>query len=100
VGGQHFILPAECAGSGGLTGTATDIHFTLVLCLTSGLGMPIMCAVNLRSEKPVGEIPYSWRLDIDIVKDFQTNGTSAEVFSFNSGVESAMCGGPTCSYND
>jgi hypothetical protein len=97
VGGQQFILPSECAGSGGLTGTVTDIHFTL-LCFTSGLGLPIMCAVILKSEKPVGKIPYSWRFGIDITKDFQTNGTSTEVFSFNSGVGSAMCGGPTCSY--
>jgi hypothetical protein len=98
VGGQRFILPKECTGKTGLTGSVTDIHFTL-LCFTSGKGEPIMCAVILKSEKQVNEIPCSWRFRIDITKNIHTTGSSADVLYNNTGNGSAMSGGPTCHFN-
>jgi hypothetical protein len=58
-----------------------------------------MCSVILKSEKHISEIPCSWRFGIDIMKEVQTEGTNAEVFSVNSGSGTAMCGGPICRFN-
>jgi hypothetical protein len=55
VGGRVFILPTDCSEAG-ITGVCTDIHFT-VLCFTSGTGEPVMCAIILKSEKNINEIP-------------------------------------------
>jgi hypothetical protein len=58
-----------------------------------------MCAVILKSEKQVNEIPCSWRFGIDITKSIHTTSSSADVLYNNTGNGSTMSGGPTCHFN-
>jgi hypothetical protein len=61
------------------------MHFT-VLAFISGTGEAIMCVIVLKSEKPIEEIPLSWRYGIDITKPVQHHkGDDIEVFIKNSG---------------
>jgi hypothetical protein len=95
IGGQLFIFPKNGSCSGKI-GAVTDLHFT-VLCFMSGLGIPIMCAVIMKSEKHVSDIPISWKLGIDIQKNLHDGATKIELIENNSGSQdSAMIGGPVC----
>jgi hypothetical protein len=47
VGGEMFILPQDPSAEFGLTGLASDIHFT-VLCFLNALSISILCAVILK----------------------------------------------------
>jgi hypothetical protein len=97
VGGQLFILPKD-GSSKGIVGSVTDMHFT-VLPFISGTGEAIMCAIILKSEKPIEEIPLSWRYGIDITKSVHHHeGEDIEIFIKNSGEGTAMAGGPSCSF--
>jgi hypothetical protein len=97
VGGELFMLPVEAVDCG-VDGIVTDIHFS-VLCFTSGIGNPVMCAVILKSQKDIKHIPYSWKLGIDITKNLeQTNKNNIEFFEKHYNDNSMMPGGPTCTY--
>ena len=76
-----------CGGSAGAT---TDLHFT-AMCFTAGMGHPVMCAVILKSETPISEIPTSWKLGIDITKNLETGETLYDVVKANKDV---LPGGP------
>jgi hypothetical protein len=97
VGGELFVLPVESRGSAVL-GSATDIRFT-VLPFTAGTGEPVMCAVLLKSERKVSELPLSWTAGIDITKNIRTNDNDIELFMDNSSDGEAMQGGPKCYFN-
>jgi hypothetical protein len=98
VGGQLFVLPSDRCSTG-ILGMVTDIHFT-VLCFTSGIGEPVMCAVILKSEKEACDIPDSWKFGIDLTMNINTGGTDYEFFENNSGEGQAMQGGPQCFFQD
>jgi hypothetical protein len=96
-GGQLFVLETGYE-EGGLTGVTTDIHFT-VMCFTCATGEPVLCVIILKSEKPVEEIPISWKWGIDITKNVDNNGTcQAELFDQNCGEDKIICGGPKCTF--
>jgi hypothetical protein len=100
VGGQLFILPQDGSVKG-MLGSLTDMHFT-VLPFIAGTGEAVMCAIILRSEKAIEDIPLSWKYGIDITKSITTRDTVADnaidIFINNSGVLTAMAGGPTCTF--
>ena len=93
AGGELFVVPKESM-CGGSTGATTDLHFT-VMCFTAGTGHPVMCAVILKSETPISEIPISWKLGIDITKNLETGETLYDVVKANKDV---LPGGPQCTY--
>lgn len=66
VGGQQFILPVNMTNGAGLQGSVVDMHFTVVP-FTSGTGEAIMCAVILKSERDISEIPLTWISGIDVL---------------------------------
>jgi hypothetical protein len=94
IGGQRYIVAVDGDAVGSL-GYTTDIHFT-VLCFTAATGQPVMCAVILKSEKEVKDIPLSWRHGIDITKNLKYGENEIELFMNNSGLGEAMSGGPQC----
>jgi hypothetical protein len=96
AGGELFVLPVD-GEEFGVCGVTTDMHFT-VLCFTSGLGDPVMCAVILKSNKEPSELPIAWKLGIDIRKDIASGETTYELIKANYGEENAMAGGPKCTY--
>jgi hypothetical protein len=97
-GGHKYILPTDGSSTGTL-GSTTDMHFT-VLPFISGTGEPIMCAIILKSEKHVSEIPTSWKLGIDITRPLEPADTDEEMLMKNIGEGKAMHAGPTCVYNN
>jgi hypothetical protein len=64
--GELFVVPVEQAENE-RTGTTTDLHFT-ILPFISGTGEAIMCAVVLKYEKPVSELPIKWIYGLDYPK--------------------------------
>jgi hypothetical protein len=81
---------------GGRTGVTSDIHFT-VLAFTLGTGDVVMCAIIMKSEKDVTDLPMSWTLGIDVSKEMHTGKTTLETYDLN--YESgASIGGPKCTY--
>jgi hypothetical protein len=97
AGGQLFVLPAG-EQSNGILGMVTDLHFT-VLCLNAGNGEHVMCAVNLKSEKQIHELPYNWVFGIDLTKNILMWKTDAHMFEMSSSDGQAMSVGPTCIFN-
>jgi hypothetical protein len=103
VGGEKFVLARDQTESGCI-GTNTDIHFT-VLAFTAGTGEAVMCALILKSEKDITQVPLTWKMGIDITKNINTGETRAELFenNCNNGEEGggvgAMVGGPKCRFN-
>jgi hypothetical protein len=73
VGGKLFVLPVEDYDCG-VSGVVTDMHFS-VLCFTSGTGQPVLCAVILKSNTHISDIPISWKMGIDIQKDIKGGAT-------------------------
>jgi hypothetical protein len=67
AGGQLFVLPCEKCEFG-IVGSVTDIHFS-VLCFNNALGTPLMCAVILKSDRNICDLPISWKLGIDVRRD-------------------------------
>jgi hypothetical protein len=61
AGGQMFVLPVELGFHGGRNGAITDMHFT-VLCFTSAVVDPVLCAVMLKSTKDIQDIPLNWNV--------------------------------------
>jgi hypothetical protein len=96
VGGEMFLLPCEDAESG-ISGAVTDMHFS-VLCFTSGTGEPVLCAVILKSNKDIVDIPINWRLGIDLTKNVEEERMEADLFESNQGESKLMPGGPKCTY--
>ena len=94
AGGELFVIPTD-ASYGGLTGATTDLHFT-VMCFTAGTGHPVMCAIILKTEANIKDIPISWKLGIDIRKNVETGETLYETIKTNKDV---LPGGPQCTYN-
>jgi hypothetical protein len=94
IGGELFVLPKNEA-AGGVIGCTTDIHFS-VLCFTSALGDPVMCAVIMKSDKHIDDLPITWKLGIDIRKDVVNGTTRGELIRNNFG--NAYPGGPICTY--
>jgi hypothetical protein len=97
AGGELFALPAK-ESVGGVIGATSNIHFTKK-CFTSALGDPVLCAVILKSDKHISELPLSWKLGIDIRRDVQVGTTRYEYFQANYGEGHVFAGGPTCTYN-
>ena len=59
AGSRRLVVPANLARSrGSILGSTTDIHFT-VLCFTCATGEPVMCAVILKSDKKISELPLT-----------------------------------------
>jgi hypothetical protein len=56
-----------------------------------------MCAIIMKSEKHVSEIPISWKLGIDITKEINTGQTLLETYD-NNKQSGASIGGPRCTY--
>jgi hypothetical protein len=81
---------------GDRTGVVSDIHFT-VLAFTSGTGHAIMCAIIMKSDKDVADLPISWKLGIDITKEVGTRDTLLEVY-YNIRETGMSIGGPKCTY--
>ena len=99
VGGKRYIVPANSIGNScGYLGSTTDIHFT-VLCFTSALGEPVMCAIILKSEKNVSDLPLTWKFGLDITKEKLTGESEAHEFILNYGEGKSMPGGPRCLFN-
>jgi hypothetical protein len=96
VGGTRYIMSAH-QSEGGRTGVTSDIHFTL-LAFTLGNGQAIMCAIVMKSEKDVNDLPLSWKLGIDITKNVETGETLLESFDKNMQTKASI-GGPKCTYN-
>jgi hypothetical protein len=92
-----FVVPVDQAENR-RTGTTTDLHFT-ILPFISGTGEEIMCAVVLKSENPVSELPIKWIFGLDIMKNVESGENEVEVFQNNFSEGKAMGGGPTCRYN-
>jgi hypothetical protein len=76
VGGEMFLLPCEDKESE-IAAAVTDTPF-YVLSFSSGTNEPVLCAVIFKSNKDVDNIPYTWRLGIDLAKDVTTGTTTAE----------------------
>ena len=96
-GGQLFVLENGCE-EGGLTGVATDIHFT-VMCFTCATGDPVLCVVIMKSELNIKELPITWKWGIDITKSANKDGKcNAELFENNCGEEKIISGGPMCTF--
>lgn len=98
VGGQRFVLSVDSDNTG-ILGCTTDLHFT-VLCFNNALGVPLLCAIILKSEKKPSEIPIHVRFGIDITIPLRTdeNDSEIDVFYKNSGAGKSMQGGPDCYY--
>ncbi len=56
VGGELFIMPKNIGDAAAPAGATTDIHFT-VLPFMLGTGEPVLCAITVRSEHYISEIP-------------------------------------------
>jgi hypothetical protein len=105
VGRQQFVLPVDMVDGAGLHGSTVDNHFT-VLPFITGEGEAVLCAIILKSEKDVTDIPINWRYGIDVMQPVLNPGNENEqgdkddlsVFHNNSGEGRAMRGGPTCTY--
>jgi hypothetical protein len=98
AGSQLFVLPVDMGCQGGQSGAPTNMHFS-VLCFTSALGDPVLCAVILKSNIEIQDIPLKWKMGIDIQKDVAKGGTQFETFKQNYGEGPACTGGPICQYN-
>jgi hypothetical protein len=81
VGGRRYVMGAKQV-EGGRTGVVSDIHFT-VLAFTSVTGHAIMCAIIMKSDKDVADLPISWKLGIYISAEVQTKETLLEVYNNN-----------------
>jgi hypothetical protein len=66
------------------------------LAFTSGTGEAIMCAVVMKLEKSVEDLPITWKLGIDVSKDVQTGETLVELY--NNLAAGSSIGGPTCTF--
>ena len=97
IGGRLHVMPKGATESG-VIGSTTDIHFS-VLCFTSGSGQPIMCAVILKSNKDISELPDTWKLGIDIRKTMVEGENELNIFTNNFGENKGIPGGPRCTYN-
>jgi hypothetical protein len=95
VGGRCYVMAAG-QSEGAQTGVTSDIHFTL-LAFTSGFGQAIMCAIIMKSEKHVSDLPISWKLGIDITKEVETGKTLLATYDDNM-QSGASVGGPKCTY--
>jgi hypothetical protein len=59
----------------GLHGSTVDNHFT-VLPFITGEGEAVLCAIILKSEKDVTDIPINWRYGIDVMQPVLNPGTT------------------------
>jgi hypothetical protein len=66
IGGQQQAVNTNQT-EGGRTSATTDLHYT-VLAFTSGTGEPIMCAVILKSDKKIEDVPVNCKLGLDATK--------------------------------
>jgi hypothetical protein len=91
VGGEKFLLPCDDVDCGN-DGVCTDLHFS-VLCFTSATGDPAMCAVILKSQKNIKDIPMTWKFGIDIRKNVENHQCEYDFFKSNFNQEGALPGG-------
>ena len=98
LGGEFKLNPTDGSCSG-MISCMTDIHFT-VLAFTSGTGESVMCAIILKSEKKIQDLPLSWRYGIDVTVPFSREGEEEDddFFYNNSGEGKCMQGRPTCEF--
>ena len=54
------------------------------------------CAVILKSEKDIKDIPISWRYGVDTTRDMIPAETDEEMWQLNCGEGKTMEGGPVC----
>jgi hypothetical protein len=97
VGGELFVFPKDmtCCSKSGAT---TDIHFT-VLPFIAGIGEAVLCAVIMKSDLHVKDIPLSWKNGIDVTRKPEGGNTTVEVYENNRHEGQAMSCGPTCRFN-
>jgi hypothetical protein len=95
VGGRRYVM-AIGQSYGAQTGVTSDFHFTL-LAFTSGTGHAIMCAIIMKLEKHVSDLPINWKLGIDITKEVETGETFLETHDSNM-QSGASVGGQKCTY--
>ena len=62
VGGQFVVVPKGVET--GVESSITDIHAT-VLGFTSATGDPVMCAIILKSEGKIEDVPRNWLTGLD-----------------------------------
>jgi hypothetical protein len=72
----------------------SDTHFT-VLAFNLGSWGVVMCAIIMKSEKDVTDLPMSWTLGIDISKEMHTGKTTLETYDLNY-KSVALIGGQKC----
>lgn len=97
AGGEKFVVSVDQIERG-RSGTTTDLHFT-VLPFIAGTGEAVMCALVMKSEKDIKDIPIQWRYGIDIRKNVAEREDSVEMFEINQGEGKSLAGGPTCRFN-
>jgi hypothetical protein len=95
IGGRRYIM-AEGQVEGARTGVTSDLHFT-VLPFMSGTGAAIMCAVVLKSDKSVEDLPISWKLGIDVSRNVRTGETLVETYDI-AYADGVSIGGPKCTF--
>lgn len=96
IGGTNYIFASDNSGSAPV-GLVTDLHFT-VLCFSSGTGVPVLCAIILKSDRSIKDIPLSWKYGVDEQIDLIPGDTKFEILNNNVGEGKAMAGGPKCFY--
>jgi len=84
VGGELYIIPKNVGDAAAPAGATTDIHFTL-LAFISGTKEPVLCAMILKSDLHVSQIPVDWKTGIDVTQDANN-------------INLVASGGPTCRY--
>jgi hypothetical protein len=97
IGGEKFVVSVEQTENG-RNGVVTDLNFT-VLPFISGTGEAVMCAVILKSNKKVSELPIKWRRGIDVTVNPSNKETSIEFMEESLSETCSMRGGPRCTYN-
>jgi hypothetical protein len=97
IGGEKFVVSVEQTENG-RNGVVTDLHFT-VLTFISGHVEAVMCAVILKSDKKVSELPIKWRWGIDVTVNPSNKETSIEFMEESLSETGSMRGGPRCTYN-
>jgi hypothetical protein len=93
IGGQRLVTGVNQV-EGARTSATTDLHFT-VLAFTSGTGEPIMCALILKSDKPVEEMPANWKLGLDATIEIIEGEDELDTYNKNV-INGVAKGGPRC----
>jgi hypothetical protein len=97
IGGEKFVVSVDQTELG-RNGVFTNLNFT-VLPFFSGTGDAVMCAVILKSDKSVADLPIKWRRGIDIARYRTKKESNVELFEDSLSENGLMQGGQRCRYN-